>query len=240
MAVDFVFSPLSFIGLLRVFCALWLTDDFNYTSKHTIAHMTESFHLDAGVESMRRNSVDSLLDPSDGRPLSGHRLFYLLLLLFMLAMGIMFLIDFGAFIKQYTATSFSVVLFYVVFLAATSVICAFYFATDSTSTVIPCITTTWYKVYSAATMAFALVTFVISCVETQETFCGKFTSAPGWAGDYEACSTSEQFIVPLSRDNSSAFGITTMAVPRILNEEPLQSGEFLVWAPVLQPTMITT
>ncbi|KAK7927662.1 hypothetical protein PG985_004660 [Apiospora marii] len=247
MAVDFVFSPLAFIGLLRVFCALWLTDDFNYTTKHPAHHSAELLQIGPGGESTRRNSMDSLIDSPSDLPLSGHRYrstslwysrafraFYLLLLLVMLAAALMFLIGFSPGQAMYatvgfTATSFSVLLFYIVLLAATSGICGFYFAAGSASTVIPCITAPWYKVYTAAIMALGLVTLVISCLETRETACGRFTSQPGLNGDYSSCTTLSQTTVALGRGGSKAFGVATTNTWDLGENKSLQLGEFLVY-----------
>ncbi|KAK6819635.1 hypothetical protein PG987_016118 [Apiospora arundinis] len=244
LAVDFVFSPLSFIGLLRVFCALWLTDDFNYTSNRAISRTTELSQLGTESNTMRRSSMDSLLDSPNCQPLSGHRyrptsfsisrafrVFFLLLLLAMLATALLFLIGSDESLESgyYTATSFSVALFYVVFLAATSGICAVYFATGSSSTVIPCITAAWYKAYTVAIMAFAVATFIIACIETRETICGRFTSMGGLPGDMGSCGATDRLVIPLARDNSSAFGIASTARLDLVKNTPSNPGEIFIY-----------
>ncbi|KAK8059799.1 hypothetical protein PG996_009729 [Apiospora saccharicola] len=248
MAVDFIFSPLAFIGLLWVFCALWLTDDFNYTAKHPAHHSTSLLQISPGYEPTRRNSMDSLIDsPSDGLPLSGHRYrstslwysrafraLYLLLLLVMLTAALMFLIGFSPTDMRFptigfTATSFTMLLFYIFFLAATSVICGVYFAAGSSSTVLPCNTAPWYKLYTAAIMTIGLVTLIISCLETHQTPCGKFTTVPGLNGDYYACDTLSQTTVPLGRDDSKFFGISGTRTWGLGENYTLHSGESLVY-----------
>ncbi|KAK8128141.1 hypothetical protein PG984_009249 [Apiospora sp. TS-2023a] len=247
MAVDFIFSPLAFIGLLRVFCALWLTDDFNYSTKNPAHPTTELLQISPGYEPTRRNSMDSLIDsPSDALLLSGHRYrstslwysrafraFYLLLLLVMLTAALMFLIGFSPTDMRFptigfTATSFTVLLFYIFLLAATSVICGVYFAAGSSSTVIPCISAPWYKAYTAAIMTLGLVALVISCLETRETPCGRFTTEPGRNGDYSSCNTLSRITVPLGRGGSN-FGIATTNTLDLGENYTLHSGESLVF-----------
>ncbi|KAK7982037.1 hypothetical protein PG988_004275 [Apiospora saccharicola] len=129
----------------------------------------------------------------------------------------------------FTATSFTVLLFYIFFLAATSVICGVYFAAGSSSTVLPCNTAPWYKLYTAAIMTMGLVTLIISCLETHQTPCGKFTTVPGLNGDYYACDTLSQTTVPLGRDDSKFFGISGTRTWGLGENYTLHSGESLVY-----------
>ena len=58
MAVDFIFSPLAFIGLLRLAGVLWLADDFKYSPRRSNEPTQYPFHR----ELMSRNSLDSFLE----------------------------------------------------------------------------------------------------------------------------------------------------------------------------------
>lgn len=69
MAVDFIFSPLSFIGLLRLASALWLTDDFNYTLRHSSELEQHPVH----GEDIHMSSMDNFLEPPTRPELLGSR-----------------------------------------------------------------------------------------------------------------------------------------------------------------------
>lgn len=245
MAVDFVFSPLAFIGLLRLASALWLTDDFNYTLRHA----AELPQYPAPSEAMRRSSFDSFLEPPTEPELLGgrygstsrwssraFRALYLVPLLAMLAIcaqliARVFWVD-HRYYASVSSSTFLVGICYIVFLTATSVICALYFIKGSTSTVLPCITTTWYKAYTLAVMAMALGSFVVSCLETRETPCGRFTSFPGSAGDFAACySSTVHTVTSLNKgsEGSGPFAIATNYTQPSLRNETLQPGQFWLY-----------
>lgn len=245
MGVDFIFSPLAFIGLLRLSSALWLTDDFNYTPRPSSELAQYPLH----GEATRRSSLDSFLEPPVQPELLGNRygptsrwsswLFRALYLVPLLTMLVIcaqliaraFWID-HRYNANITASTFLVGICYIIFLAATSVICAFYFIKDSTSTVLPCVTATWYKAYTLMVMAMDLGSFIVSCIETREAPCGWFTSLGGNAGDYRACySPSTQTVTSLNTGTTGwgPFAIATNFTQGSLRNRTLQSGQFWLY-----------
>ncbi|KAH7148131.1 hypothetical protein DER46DRAFT_672220 [Fusarium sp. MPI-SDFR-AT-0072] len=197
MAVDMIFFPIALFGLLRLCSCLWLTDEFSFASLEDVhisppprsnSYSTASFELLA-------------IDPLTPEPQRFQRpsywasrlfrLTYLSLLLALLVLSISFLIPFNhIYFKDtsFTMTSFLVDLFYISFLTATAVIYTWYLSLkQATSTVIPCISSPWYKIYTAVVIGFGITIIIIASIETRTTWCGKFTSAPPSYGDTDFC-----------------------------------------------------
>ncbi|KAH8680376.1 hypothetical protein BGZ61DRAFT_508019 [Ilyonectria robusta] len=190
MAVDIIFFPLALIGLLRLCCALWLNEDFSYSHSYAVPLNPRSAGSDRG-----RSSFDSLLEisamPQQGqfrdRSFWPSRLFRAVFLLYTLGMptfAVLFLVRGG----QHIATSFVVMLFFLLHVAATTFILMFYFFRGlTTTTLIPCITATLYKLYTAILIGLAVAVIVVACVETRRTPCGKYTSGYGALADLISC-----------------------------------------------------
>lgn len=241
MGVDQIFFPLAFIGLLRLFCAFWLTDDFAYTSLGS-ATRVEDAPSTAKMDNTSRVSMDSLLgygvaksDLKDARflPTSswGSRAFralFIILLLGLWVICVLFLLQpKGG--KVFTTTAFLVALFYLVFISASVVICGYYLARGHTSTAIPCAGSLWYASYTGLLIAMTLVVFVVACVETRRTACGRWTSAPYSVGDYWACSDSRMpDVVAVDPSSRPAFGLATIEPSYDQHNETLGYGEFWV------------
>ncbi|RGP78837.1 endoglucanase e [Fusarium longipes] len=210
MAVDTVFFPLAMIGLLRLCSAFWLNDDYGY-STHTSNHSTTPERLapDSSVDlaelgktpllprtDSNESSSTTLLEPRASHspphfeiPSSSwgskiFRTFFILAVMSLLVLDILYFVRGG----RHTATSFVVTLVYLFFLTMTLVIFLPYFwQGKTTSTIIPCITSMAYKVYTCMMFAIIIVAIVISCIETRKTPCGKYTSGSGVEADLRAC-----------------------------------------------------
>lgn len=214
---DTVFSPLAVLGLLRLFCAFWLTDDFSYS----VPQMAN--------KPVISNSLDSLMlsehaqQPSDPdqdryRPTTfwASRLFRALYLLPVLAMIMTCTLYFCPWTKSptdlyattFTTTSFLLDIIYLGFATATALICACYFVRGHTTTIIPCISSLWYKIYTMVIMLLALTLLVLACVETRKTPCGRYTSGPGEAADRDACVTEELDVIYVA-PNEAQFGLAS-------------------------------
>ncbi|KAI1406129.1 hypothetical protein F4819DRAFT_286954 [Hypoxylon fuscum] len=240
MGVDLIFFPLAYIGLLRLFCAFWLTDEFAYTSlnsKKPIEEAPTTAKFDDA-----RISLDSLLDNGSADRIHKETRFlptsfwaskifraaYLLPILGLWTIVILFLIQPGGG-KEFTLTSFLVALFYLVFLSVSIVLCGYYLARGRTSTTIPCISSTWYRCYTGLLIGMVLVIFISACIETRHTACGKWTSAPFSAGDYSACSNERTpSVIEMDSNKYPAFGLATINPSRDQNNETLGEGEFWV------------
>ncbi|KAI1103021.1 hypothetical protein F4804DRAFT_311313 [Jackrogersella minutella] len=226
MAVDGIFPSLALLGLLRLFAALWLTDDFVYTTRHLgdSRPMTLSRASTITVEgdASRKASLDSLLEPHaimttplemHFRPLSYwpsrvFRMIYFLAILSLATLVSTFLIPWSKEAK-YTTTSLLVGMLNIVFLAVTILLYGYYSLRGTTSTIIPCISSVWYKIYTLFIMALMVALIIISSIESRETPCGKFTSLPGEIGDISTCGTPTSELLPVYPGSGQWFGLVS-------------------------------
>jgi len=78
-----------------------------------------------------------------------------------------------------SVTDFVTNFFYLFLLVATSLVFIVYFIRgESTTTVIPCLTSTWYKAYTGSIILIIVVMIIIAAIETRKTQCGDYTSYP--------------------------------------------------------------
>lgn len=136
-----------------------------------------------------------------------------------------------------TTTAFVALLFYLIFLGTTTIILAFYFIRGyTTSTVIPCISSLWYKIYNGAIIAFALVFFIIACIETRRSPCGNYTSGQGLAADIMACGSEDTSVIDVGvpdlgalsdgTPGVGAFGVASIILNGTITSKP---GEYWVY-----------
>ncbi|ETS86974.1 hypothetical protein PFICI_00802 [Pestalotiopsis fici W106-1] len=190
--LDWVFGPLSIMGLLRLFAAPWLTSDFMYSIR--------TAGTGSAAPDRSRHSVDSLCITSEEkspvviryrsssyRPSRCFRVLYLGLLASCWLLAVWW-----TFIKPFiqptglplTLSAFITGAFYVSALASVIAIFFYYYVWHgSTSTVLPCIGETWYKVYTMLLMSFTLVVILLVALETYKTPCGTYSSLPRKCAD---------------------------------------------------------
>lgn len=112
------------------------------------------------------------------------RLFFLTLLIGLWVIAILIAI----WSADLTATGFLTLLFYHALLGSVTIILSFYFICGrTTTTIIPCISSTWYKIHTACLFTLAIALFIVGCIETRQTPCGTYTSYPGYMGDVMGC-----------------------------------------------------
>ncbi|KAI1174942.1 hypothetical protein F4777DRAFT_552495 [Nemania sp. FL0916] len=141
--------------------------------------------------------------------------------------------------RFFTITSLFAAIFYFFFTAVSTAVHGYYFVTEqTTSTVIPCATRLWYKIYTLVLFAAMAVLLIISLVETTKTACGAYTSWPPDMADSTACGTEETYVWHFGPDaNSGGYnGIAFTHLPNELNGitgdvaegKTLKEGEFWV------------
>lgn len=253
VSLEALFFPLAIFGLARLFPALWLTDDYEFTSLP---------HDAAAAPSSRKDSVDSLIlgDRYDGsdqdtssdeahdpdsrfRPVSfwgsrAFRLFIFLLLAVILIKSIINNIPATGLDYMATTTSFFNSLFYISLVVASTLMLSFYWIrTGPRSTIIPCISSVWYKIYTILVFILMAALLVVTAIETRRTPCGVYTTFPGYEGDNWACSKQNVNLVPFDGKGEEfrlykfgQFGLATnmadgMPLPSDLK---LDEGEFVV------------
>ncbi len=201
VAFSSIFSPLAFLGLMRLPAALWLTQDYSYAD---IDHMqvtgvdeTEGLDL---IDMTTKNTASSRafpyrgLDERDGgRSVSAEERFYPSNSWRSIIIRFLFLVPLlgsvalsAAYIGQsqpayggvfFTSTHIVVVTFYLVLAIGIILTFSVYFwKGNTTNTVLPCIGATWYKVYTGILILLAVVAMVISGLETRKSTCGIYTT----------------------------------------------------------------
>lgn len=229
--VDIIFSPLAILGLYRLSAALWLTNHFSFAPRNEVL----------ALGGTRRLSLDSLLELPEKSASDAHfyrptsyfpsRIFRAMFFLLMIALWVMLLFHtFGSFLAAYQSLSYlmCMVLYHLILIPSLFVI-GYYFAKGmTTSTIIPCISATWYKIYSITIMSLMLGLFVISTLETRKTPCGTWTITGGFEGDYWSCKLGTlEFIRVDPGLEGDAFGIaSTYSEAGVISK--LEAGQFWV------------
>lgn len=257
LAVDSIFGPLAVCGLLRLLAALWLTDDYLYTyaedhrrdgpqadgDRSTSLVKSESFAMvqpgstpasmalletGSGVEIADVKSTSRFLPANHWRSLL-LRVTYLLPITTLWVICVLYIIPTS---KSgdgiFTATTLALALFYLVVLSVTLLTCAVYFCTKRTSsTIIPCISAVWYKIYTGVLFATMALLVGIAAIETRGTACGKYTTFP-WGTETAVCAG----LYSISPDSTTdLFGLATWQNGTDLGDDGLAidgPGQFLV------------
>jgi hypothetical protein len=199
-----MFQPFAILGLLRLPAALWMSDDHAYKYRDTTEAMvvrTRSSEPTANTSIPMKEQISLLQtdevaseEGSTGankpavrfRPPHGihgivTRLFFLLPTMTLAAYS-----TYSLFPPRpgYSTAApwFAQVLFFVFFLNTTCFIVIYYFVRgESTTTIIPCLNSIWYKIYSALIFVGMVVIIVLGSIMTRKTTCGQWTTfLPGW------------------------------------------------------------
>ncbi|KAF2641553.1 hypothetical protein P280DRAFT_450947 [Massarina eburnea CBS 473.64] len=229
MGVDTVFFPLAILGLLRLSAASWLTDEYLYSSEYTgiannilDANATES----PIISTESNNNLDPFLttlprqgarfkSPRNSWPSRIVRTVYLLLLGCFWAICLLFLApslrfagvsSSSTYTDWKTATSFLVGVFCFFILTISIVLYTFYFFRgQTTTTIIPCSSKLWYKIYTMSLFSFMLALLGVACMETNRGPKGEYSSR--MALGYQDC-RSMVYLMETSPDTPSS-GLTS-------------------------------
>ncbi|KAH7152615.1 hypothetical protein EDB81DRAFT_789389 [Dactylonectria macrodidyma] len=196
-AVNLIFYPLSILGFFRLFAAGWLTSDFSYTTRDNMWLELAAQHTDplqqiddgrgkssidseSGMlsSSAREVQVVSRFRPTSYLPSVGFRYTYLTLLLGAWTLALLWATPLLAQdVWERSLTTMLLGVFYLYFMTLSCVIYLKYFSSGGTqSTIIPCVSAPWYKVYTITVWAFMAVMFIVACCETIRMPCGNYTS----------------------------------------------------------------
>lgn len=224
IAVDYIFGPLSVLGLLRVFASPWLVGDFSYSAIAVGKVDTSASALQTSPPA--RYSTDSLLQtridlPERGRyrpttywPSRIFRFLYLAIIVCIWAMtgaATFFINGSSTTILPLHVTSLVLNIFYFILATFTMACYAFYFFHGhTTSTILPCISKPWFKAYSIYCALSMAVMVVIAAIETNRTVCGDYVSTPLTIG-YHDCISAESLVLvdPDPVGSLEAFGLAT-------------------------------
>jgi len=262
LAVDSIFGPLAVFGLLRLCAAPWLTDDYVYsissdeqfqamqdlaaskpynpaaTMKQPGAFVsTSGTHTAAAVSLL--NSRD-LSAGSNFRPRGNwrswvFRVVYLLPIAFLWCICILYFLPANSHKEAVlSSTTFSLALFYFGFLSISLLLYTYYFIRGFTgSTVIPCLSTMWYKIYTAISISVMLALIVVASIETRQTTCGKTTTWPEYITVNEVLISADEQLCPntitISSNSDMEFGVATRGASiRNGTVVALEPGQFRV------------
>ncbi|KAJ3561086.1 hypothetical protein NPX13_g9081 [Xylaria arbuscula] len=221
LAADTTFGPLAVLGFMRLVAAPWLTSDYMFTYRHTsLVNDDNNDHSD------RKPSLDSLLEINNPMAVQHSRFRepsfrlsrvfragYTVALLSVWAQVILLSSPVcwsGYPCKHgfvYAASTLLQIAFYLIAMTTSVVVCLYYFVRERnnvTSTVIPCISATWYKVHSIVLAVMALMLLILSFAETRKTPCGKYSKLPTHVGDVASCSYDDWYI-PLNPQSVDGY-----------------------------------
>jgi hypothetical protein len=233
IAINNIFFPLAVIGLLRIPAALWLTDDYAYTtievgSTRGVETMIE-VNVKTEVDTMTRalDAKDNIYQDSPFYPPHNWRgitirALFLLLTIGLLAISLLSLSPWK--VIPYSATTFSVSVFYIIFISMTTILLAMYnLLGKSTTTIIPCISSRWYKIYTCVVYFMMLTLITIAALETRRTPCGSYTTFDTQRDAYPILCSDSTYIngtnfpgAGMPYVNGSAVGVN-VAESRIYN-----------------------
>ncbi|TGO35350.1 hypothetical protein BHYA_0161g00130 [Botrytis hyacinthi] len=248
-----VFAPLAICGLIRLPAAIWISDDYSYMDVDIDSDSDPEFEICDGYgltntlkpcKSPTSRTLLSLglLEPFPVHSLDLHsprswrgitvRILFLLPLLALLVLALLYLIPFETSSDPsnifFTLTQFLVVIFFTIFLVCSIPIYTFYFLTNnSTTTIIPCITSLWYKIYTALLFACILGLVCIAGLETRTTPCGLYTTTPPGFFDMVVCGG-----LSVARNGAVegiASGLPFGIAWRNSTSEEMGSGVFYMW-----------
>lgn len=206
VALDTIFFPVALLGVLRLVAAFWLTDEYGYNIgllNSAVPELDQSI-LNTSPTAERQSfrsrpvSIDSLaqhpISPGYASPCTSTsrfrscsyvpsrllRLFYHLLL--MAVWVSTFTIFAHSERSAYSVTGLIMNAMFLTILTFTVLIFGYYFwIGKTTSTVLPCLSHTWYKAYSVALVGLMISLIVVASLETQKTSCGRYVTIPTMA-----------------------------------------------------------
>ncbi|KAG9194278.1 hypothetical protein G6011_04313 [Alternaria panax] len=190
--VDAIFFPLAILGLLRLCAATWLTEDFVYqrdslrnilTTETATQVTTDDNDIELDCPS---KALDPLItttfktagfrDPAHSWRSRFFRCFFLSLLGGVWTLDLLITVPiFGN--LYFTTTTFLLDLFYFLFTTVSLILYTFYFFRgQTTTTILPCISSTWYRLYTLLLMSLMIALVVIASIETNKGPTGIYTS----------------------------------------------------------------
>jgi hypothetical protein len=203
LSVGTIFYFLAIFGLLRLIASFWLTDDFSYVNPEDlqadqatlIAEEPKSNGSSGKTQLSKVRSPPNYesFDIPESRMREDYmspnawqsrlfRVFFLLPIIGLIISCIIYLAPpIGARSSNYgySFSQFILILFYLFFLVASTIIYMVYFVRGHTATtVLPCVSSVWYQLYTGVLLALALVLVIITSIETRMTACGYYATWP--------------------------------------------------------------
>lgn len=195
ISVAIIFFPLATLGLLRLPAALWLIDVESYPNEDE-ARPRGSLNYEPV------STTDVAVDYHTTRCWREFAvpLFYWVFIFFLFSISAASLCATNGYAFYFiTLTQMVMGLFYIMVFGVTSVTFAFYFLRGhANTTVIPCISHIWYKIYTIFFLAIMAVVFIISVLETRKTPCGIPTTSPPEMDSTSPLCGNSTWVFPMS------------------------------------------
>jgi hypothetical protein len=214
IALDSLFYPLAILGLVRLPAAFWLVDEKTYHNYDSPSSFPIS---DVPFASKIEQSTLSLLTSPDNidqeryRPPWGKvgilvRAFFMAVLLTLSFTSCWELIPHpsATLTHHYSLTAYAITLLNIYLLVVTIAIMAISITRGASTTIIPCISKWWYKLYTLSLFAAILGCFIIAALETRKTPCGQFTSFPS---QFDTRTCARSFFVQAEGAIGTAIGV---------------------------------
>ena len=183
--LPYLFVPLSVLSLLRVPAAPWLTNEHGYLNcEETTGEVIPTEKKLGGLPREKESVNDRLLAPRSWQGIA-YRIWWVFSAWLIMGTSavvtshLWWKIGPGPRIiyKSTSATMFTIM--YFVFTATGPLIITAYVILGQTrSTIIPCIHSAWYKVYTLVLMTLALTTTILAAIETRINHNGAVTTYP--------------------------------------------------------------
>ena len=193
ISLDNIFSLLAIIGLFRLPAAFWLMDENTYKDIGESDYMERK----SGTPWRKRQNRKRNRPQKDSKTDSFHApnslrgiLIRTTCMIFLLMNWLTCILYMSPLFPRriFTATSFMLNLFFLIFLTATVLTWGYYFCrSQATTTVLPCISSIWYKLYTMGLVLMVVLLIVFASLETRRTACGKFTTWPYEVDDCLIC-----------------------------------------------------
>jgi hypothetical protein len=193
LALDTIFFPIAIFGLLRLPAALWLSDEKLYhsidpatqISDQTFPPLLNRLHIGSEPLDLSQEAIMSRYHSSGCLRGVLVRGTWILVIAGLLTVTLLQM-PLGSSGLTLNLTAFAVLLLYLLFLSVTLIVLSSSMLRGSKTTVVPCITQKWYKLYTIILFLWMFAVFVIAALGTRRTPCGRSTtwslgadSAPG-------------------------------------------------------------
>ncbi|PMD31304.1 hypothetical protein L207DRAFT_519558 [Hyaloscypha variabilis F] len=220
IAFSTIFYPLAILGLLRLPAALWLTNDFIYVNidawnangGQSMANFEPNLGLRSTSALVAKPTISSLESPVVPYRFHSPRIwqslaikaFYLLMLTGLLVMSFVMLVYHSG-DTVFTATVFTLGLLFIIYFSITTATVATYVLLGRcNTTIIPCITAKWYKIYTGILFTCTFLVFIFAAIETRKTPCGVYTTYES-SQDSELCGPSTYVAIANQQGANATF-----------------------------------
>jgi hypothetical protein len=184
--LPYLFLPLGCLGLVRLAAAPWLTSDYGYLnpSENTV----EKPESGSGTTEV---VADRLLDSTTPKGIT-FRIFWILAcdgLLGISAASCSRLFWGFSILSQYTSTTSLLfhILYIIITVVSLIIISTYVLGCQTGSTIIPCIHSAWYKIYTMVLVVIAVAMMIVAGLETRIKSDGTITTLPPFSCNGTLC-----------------------------------------------------